>query len=202
MATRVHTFSQFLSDVAAGKLRQFTFLDPNYGTTSEENPQDIQLGERYIAQVVNALMRAKTWSKTALIINYDEHGGYYDHVPPPSALAPDSIPPILTSTDVPGAFNRYGFRVPLMVVSPWAKANYVSRVVQDHTSVLAFIERKWNLPAMTLRDANAHPMTDYFNFRHAAFATPPKLAAAPSLGPGLAKCHAAGLNPPLSGGVS
>ncbi len=202
MATRVHTFSQFLSDVAAGKLRQFTFLDPNYGTTSEENPQDIQLGERYIAQVVNALMRAKTWSKTALIINYDEHGGYYDHVPPPSALAPDSIPPILTSTDVPGAFNRYGFRVPLIVVSPWAKANYVSRVVQDHTSVLAFIERKWNLPAMTLRDANAHPMTDYFNFRHAAFATPPKLAAAPSLGPGLAKCHAAGLNPPLSGGVS
>ncbi len=69
--------------MAAGKLRQFTFLDPNYGTTSEENPQDIQLGERYIAQVVNALMRAKTWSKTALIINYDEHGGYYDHVPPP-----------------------------------------------------------------------------------------------------------------------
>ena len=202
MATRVHTFSQFLSDVAAGQLRQFTFLDPNYGTTSEENPQDIQLGERYIAQVVNALMRAKTWRKTALIINYDEHGGYYDHVPPPSALAPDSIPPILTSTDVPGAFNRYGFRVPLVVVSPWAKANYVSRVVQDHTSVLAFIERKWNLPAMTLRDANAHPMTNYFNFRHATFATPPKLAAAPSLGPGLANCHAAGLNPPLSGGVS
>ena len=87
-------------------------------------------------------------------------------------------------------------------LSPWAKANSLSRVVQDHTSVLAFIERKWNLPAMTLRDANAHPMTNYFNFRHAAFATPPLLAAAPSLGPGLAKCHAAGLNPPLSGGVS
>ena len=87
--------------------------------------------------------------------------------PAAAALAPDSIPPILTTTDVPGAFNRYGFRVPLMVVSPWARANYVSRVVQDHTSVLAFIERKWNLPAMTFRDANAHPMTDYFNFRHA-----------------------------------
>ena len=201
-ATRIHTFSQFLSDVAAGKLRQFTFLDPNYGTTSEENPQDIQVGERYIAQVVNALMNAKTWKNTVLIINYDEHGGYYDHVPPPPALAPDSIPPILTATDVPGAFDRYGFRVPLIVVSPWARRGYVSRVVQDHTSVLAFIERKWNLPAMTLRDANAQPMTDYFNFRHAAFATPPKLAPAPKLGPGLAKCHAAGLNPPLSGGGS
>ena len=200
MATRVHTFGQFLSDVAAGKLRQFTFLDPNYGTTSEENPQDIQVGERYIAQVVNALMHAKTWKNTVLIINYDEHGGYYDHVPPPPALAPDSIPPILTATDVPGAFNRYGFRVPLIVVSPWAKAHYVSRVVQDHTSVLAFVERKWNLPAMTLRDANAHPMTDYFNFRKPAFLRPPKLAKAPSLGPGLAACHAAGLNPPLTGG--
>ena len=58
MATRVHTFSQFLSDVGRGQAPPFTFLDPNYGTTSEENPQDIQLGERYIAQVVNALMRA------------------------------------------------------------------------------------------------------------------------------------------------
>jgi phospholipase C len=201
-ATRIHTFSQFLSDVAGGRLKQFTFLDPNYGTTSEENPQDIQVGERYIAQVVNALINAKTWKNTVLIINYDEHGGYYDHVPPPPALAPDSIPPILTATDVPGAFDRYGFRVPLIVVSPWARRGYVSRVVQDHTSVLAFIERKWNLPAMTLRDANAQPMTDYFNFRHAAFATPPKLAPAPKLGPGLAKCHAAGLNPPLSGGGS
>jgi len=199
-ASRLHNFGQFLSDVGAGRLRQFSFLDPNYGTTSEENPQDIQVGERYIAQVVNALMHAKTWKHTALIINYDEHGGYYDHVPPPPALAPDSIPPMLTATDVPGAFNRYGFRVPLIVVSPWAKAHYVSRVVQDHTSVLAFVERKWNLPAMTLRDANAQPMTDYFNFRHATFATPPTLAAAPKLGPGLAKCHAAGLNPPLSGG--
>jgi phospholipase C len=199
-ATRVHTFGQFLSDAAAGKLKQFTFLDPNYGTTSEENPQDIQLGERYIAQVVNTLMHAKTWKNTVLIINYDEHGGYYDHVPPPPALAPDSIPPMLTDADVPGAFDRYGFRVPLIVVSPWARPGYVSRIVQDHTSVLAFIERKWNLPAMTLRDANAHPMTDYFNFRHPAFATPPKLAPAPKLGPGLAKCHAAGLNPPLGGG--
>ena len=64
MATRVHTFGQFLADVAGGRLKQFTFLDPNYGTTSEENPQDIQLGERYLAQVVNALMRAKTWKNT------------------------------------------------------------------------------------------------------------------------------------------
>jgi phospholipase C len=198
-ASRIQHFGNFLSDAAGGRLPQFTFLDPDYTTTSEENPQDIQLGERYIAQVVQALMRAKTWKRTALFITYDEHGGYYDHVPPPPAIPPDSIPPMLTSTDVPGAFDRYGFRVPLIVVSPWAKPHYVSRVIQDHTSLTAFIERKWNLPAMTYRDANAHPMTDYFNFRKATFESAPTLAAAPKLGPGLAECHAAGLSPPLTG---
>ncbi len=199
MAKRVHPFNRFLSDVAAGKLPQLTFLDPNYETTSEENPQDIQLGERYIAQVVTALMRAPTWKHTALFITYDEHGGYYDHVPPPAAIPPDSIPPALTSDDAPGAFDRYGFRVPMIVVSPWARARYVSRLVEDHTSITAFIERKWNLPAMTFRDANASPMTNYFDFRRPAFLKPPKLAAAPKLGAGLAACHAAGLIPPLSG---
>ncbi len=198
-ASRVKHFNQFLSDVAAGKLAQFTFLDPNYETTSEENPQDIQLGERYIAQVVTALMRAPTWKRTALFITYDEHGGYYDHVPPPAAIPPDSIPPALTPDDVPGAFDRYGFRVPMIVVSPWARAHYVSRTLEDHTSITAFVERKWNLPAMTLRDANASPMTNYFDFRKPAFLASPRLAKPPALGPGLAACHAAGLTPPLTG---
>jgi phospholipase C len=196
-APRIRTFDRFLSDVAAGRLPQFTFLDPDYTTTSEENPQDIQVGERYIAQVVHALTQAKSWKHTALFITYDEHGGYYDHVPPPPAIVPDAIPPQLSATDTPGAFDRYGFRVPMIVVSPWARPRYVSRVVQDHTSMTAFIERKWNLPAMTFRDANARPMTDYFDFREPAFSTPPKLAAAPSLAPGLRECRAAGLSPPL-----
>jgi phospholipase C len=196
-APRIRTFDRFLSDVHAGRLPQFTFLDPNYDTTSEENPQDIQVGERFIAQVVQALTRARTWKNTALFITYDEHGGYYDHVPPPAAIPPDSIPPMLTGDDVPGAFDRYGFRVPMIVVSPWARARYVSSAVGDHTSITAFVERKWNLPAMTFRDANAHPLTDYFDFRRPSFATPPKLAAAPSLARGLAECHAAGLTPPL-----
>jgi phospholipase C len=198
-APRVHPIKQFHLDAAGGKLPQFTFLDPNYSTTSEENPQDIQLGEQFIASVVNALMRAPTWKRTALFITYDEHGGYYDHVPPPRAIKPDNINPIPVPGNVPGAYDRYGFRVPAIVVSPWAKRGYVSRVTQDHTSLTAFIERKWNLPAMTFRDANAHPMTDYFDFRHAAFAKPPKLVRAPSLAHGLAQCHAAGLNPPLPG---
>jgi phospholipase C len=198
-AHRIRKFDSFLADVRAGRLPQFTFIDPDYTTTSEENPQDVQLGERFVAQVVHALMAARTWQHTALFLTYDEHGGYYDHVPPPSAVVPDSIPPMLGSGDVPGAFDRYGFRVPMIVVSPWAKRRYVSRVVGDHTSITAFVERKWNLPAMTFRDANAHPMTDYFDFRRPSFETPPTLAKAPPLARGLAECHAAGLSPPLSG---
>jgi phospholipase C len=193
----LHKFDSFYPDVAAGKLPSFTFLDPNYTTTSEEDPQDIQVGEEFIARVVNALMKAPTWKNTALFITYDEHGGYYDHVPPPAAIKPDNIAPMLGPGDIKASYNRYGIRVPMIVVSPWAKKNYASRVVQDHTSMTAFIERKWNLPAMTYRDANAAPMTDYFDFSKPAFATPPKLAAAPSLSPGLKRCTAAGYKPPL-----
>jgi phospholipase C len=201
---RVRPMSQFFSDAANGSLPSFSFLDPDYGTTSEENPQDIQAGERFIAQVVGALTRSRQWHRTALFITWDEHGGYYDHVPPPRAIRPDNIAPItdpaaLSNPDVtlaPGGYDRYGFRVPLLVISPWARANYVSSVVQDHTSILAFMERKWNLPALSYRDANAHPMTDYFDFSRPAFAEPPKLAAAPAMAPGLELCKAAGLTPP------
>ncbi len=201
---RLRPMSSFFSDAANGSLPAFSFLDPNYDVTSEENPQDIQVGEGFIAQVVSALTRSRLWHKTVLFITWDEHGGYYDHVPPPPAIAPDNIAPItkpgaLSNPNVPlapGGYNRYGFRVPVFVISPWARSNYVSSVVQDHTSILAFIERKWNLPALTYRDANAHPMTDYFDFQRPAFANPPKLAGAPALKPGLELCKKAGLEPP------
>jgi phospholipase C len=193
---------RFYEDAAAGRLAPFQFIDPNYDTTSEENPQDIQLGERFLARIVHALVHSPAWRRTALFITYDEHGGYYDHVPPPRAIRPDSINPLPDPLQkaplVPGTYDRYGFRVPLIVVSPWARAGYRSRVVQDHTSITAFVERKWNLPAMTYRDANAHPMTDYFDFRRATFAEPPALHAMPGLAAGLAACHRNGLTPPLT----
>jgi len=165
---RLNKIDRFYADAAAGRLPAFSFLDPGYGTTSEENPQDIQVGERLVASVVQALMRSPQWDRTALFLTWDEHGGYYDHVPPPRAIRPDGARPIHApglAPLAPGGFDRYGFRVPMIVVSPWARARYVSSVVQDHASIAAFIERKWNLPAMTFRDATAAPMTDYFNFR-------------------------------------
>jgi phospholipase C len=110
----------------------------------------------------------------------DEHGGYYDHVPPPPALAPDDIPPdtsSVSSTTLPyNGFAQYGFRVPFAVISPFARPHYVSHRVMDHTSICALAEFKWNLPAMTYRDANAWPALDMLDVHRAAFTTPPRLA--------------------------
>jgi phospholipase C len=99
-----------------------------------------------------------------LVITYDEHGGYYDHVPPPVAIAPDAVPPILKPGEVAyDGFNRYGFRVPSVVVSPYARPGSVTHTVYDHTSILAMLERKWNLPALTYRDANANDLTGFLD---------------------------------------
>ncbi len=194
--THFEKVEQFHADAAAGRLPAVSYVEPNFSVSSEEDPQDVQFGEQFLEQVVRTLLRSPNWARSALIINYDEHGGYYDHVPPPAAVAPDDTPPMLAPGDQPGGYDRYGFRVPLVVVSPYARRDYVSRVVQDHTSTLAFIERTWNIGAMTLRDANAADMTDYLDLRRAPFREPPHLAHAAAIAPGLAVCKAHGENPP------
>ncbi len=156
--------AQFFTDAQAGTLPSFSLLDPNYDTQSQENPQNIVVGEAFMAQVVQALGSSPLWRSTLLILTYDEHGGYYDHVPPPAALAPDPIPPMVQPGESTyDGFHRYGFRVPAVLVGLYIKRNYVSHVVYDHTSILAFLERKWNLPALTHRDANGNDLTDFLD---------------------------------------
>jgi phospholipase C len=178
-ADKLKTAEQhFYADAAAGKLPAFCLVEPDFDHQSEENPQDISVGEAFSSRVVNAVMSAPTWKSTVLLFCYDEHGGYYDHVPPPPAPIPDGKGPDLQSGDVPGAYDRLGFRVPAVVVSPFARKNYVSHVVHDHTSVLALLEHKYNLPAMTHRDGWADDLTDSLDFHNPpAFLTPPTLAA-------------------------
>ncbi len=176
---KVKKFPQFLTDCAAGTLPTVSIVTPGVDVYNEERPHDIHLGEAYSASVINAVMHGPAWPKTVVLFMYDEHGGYYDHVPPPAAIAPDGIPPdIDVPPDQPGGFDRYGFRVPGMVISPFSKKDYVSHVVHDHTSVLRFIETKFNLGALTYRDANASDLLDTLDLSgRPAFLDPPELPA-------------------------
>jgi phospholipase C len=141
----------------------------------EEDPQDVYFGELWAYNLVNAVLQSPAWPRTLLVYIYDEHGGYYDHVPPPAAIAPDSIVPQLGPNDLPGGYDTYGPRVPAIVVSPYAKAGSATNVVHDHTSVLATIEAKWNLPAMTYRDANAATVMDFLDPANPSLLTPPAI---------------------------
>ena len=178
--SHLENVSEFFTDAAAGTLPAVSLVDPDFSNQSQENPQDVQYGDQFLSQVVQAVMASPQWSSTLLVWCYDESGGYYDHVPPPRAVKPDTVPPVLATGDKPGSFNRYGFRVPAGVVSPYARPDYVSSVVHDHTSVLRLVESKWNLPALSYRDAAADNLLDSVDLASPpAFLTPPALAAPP-----------------------
>jgi phospholipase C len=179
----VFPMGQYYTDVSNNALPSVTFIDPTETVTGknendEHPPGDPQVGQKFVANALNALMGSSSWSSSAFFLTYDEHGGFYDHVVPPAAPIPDNIPPKLGPGDTNVPFNQYGVRVPVVVASPYAKGHFVSHVVQDHTSITHFIEERFGLPSLTNRDANADPMMEMFDFSHAAFATPPSLPTA------------------------
>jgi phospholipase C len=196
----IRSTDQFFADADNGTLPAFSIVDPDFDAYSEENPQDIRKGESFAAEVINRVMHGKGWPQTLLIWVYDEHGGYHDHVPPPAAVPPDDVEghtlvgdgspvqrflrPFLPGlvenkenmTKGPHRYDRYGFRVPAVIVSPYARPDYVCTEVLDHTSVLRLVEQKWNLPALTARDAAAHSPLDALDLTG-----PPAFLAPPSL---------------------
>lgn len=187
--------ADYFTDAAAGTLPQVSFIDPVWNgpitlQNSEHPPADLQVGQAYVAGVIGALMASPNWSSSALFLTYDENGGFYDNVVPPAAPLPDAIAPLYEGAKYGGTFDRYGFRVPMTVVSPYAKPHFVSHVVNDHTSILSFIEHRFDLPALTRRDAAANPMLEFFDFNHPAFAKPPALPAATVDAVQLAACAA------------
>jgi phospholipase C len=210
-AANISPVAEFHAACATGTLPQVSFVDPEFGALSdigsplaslsqlslisgigkdletvggdEESPQDMYWGEAWAHEIITSVLSSPAWSRTLLIYTYDEHGGYYDHVPPPAAIKPDDIKPVLAAGDPAGGYNLYGPRVPAIVVSPYSKPNAVTDVVHDHTSVLATIEAKFNLPALTYRDANAATVMDFLDTSHAAFATPPTIAGPSLTGP-------------------
>jgi phospholipase C len=183
---RVKRINQFFDDAAAGTLPQVAFVDPGIareGAVSDDEhpPAIMQVGQRFLARVVDAVSKSPNWDKTAIFITYDEHGGFYDHVPPPKACPPDGYKPETTAGDAQGGFDIYGIRVPFVVISPYAKKKFVSHRVYDHTSILRFIEARFVMPALTNRDANAEAPWDMFDFDNAPNAVPPASVPMPPL---------------------
>ena len=184
--TREHTreYDRFLTDLAAGDVAEVTYLEPSIvgvegvDATDEHPHANMQYGQEWVAEIIRAIMASPIWAESAIILTYDEWGGFYDHVPPPEACDPGDFPPDLGAGDAPGEFDRLGFRVPLVVVSPWSRPGYVSDRTTDLTSVTRLLQARYLLPAMTTRDANAWPLLDMFDFSTQAFATPPELDAA------------------------
>jgi phospholipase C len=210
--TNMVPIERFYADCAAGTLPAVSMVDSGIGAADDlaglagldyppgvrkgaqpgeidqdEEDGNVSEGENFVSHVVNAVLRSPLWPRILLIWCYDEHGGDYDHVPPPRAIPPDNIAPKLGSDDPPGGYNMYGPRVPAVVVSGYARPRSVTNVVHDHTSILATIEAKWNVPALTHRDANAATLKDFLTTKP-TFPEPPKLAAPSGEAGTQAKC--------------
>ncbi|MDB6063597.1 MAG: sulfatase family protein [Verrucomicrobiaceae bacterium] len=169
-------FKEFLSDAEAGNLPAYSFIEPRYFPDIElpndqHPPHNVGMGEQLIASVYNAVRSSPQWKETLLIITYDEHGGCYDHAAPPLAIPPD------TSNAKPFGFDRYGVRVPALLISPFIKAGTVLRVTPDrclphqgpphpfdHTSVISTLRKCFTLgPPLSNRDAVAPNLESVLN---------------------------------------
>ncbi|HVU61291.1 MAG TPA: alkaline phosphatase family protein [Mycobacteriales bacterium] len=165
-------YAEFLADAASGTLANFTMVDPRFagegqGISGDDHPlSDLRAGDAFLSEVFHALANSPVWDKTLLVINYDEWGGFFDHVAPPPAAPGNQI---LDTQDVvrdprTGHITRVltGFRVPCILASPYTKGHpdkpRISSVAFDHASVLRFVEWNWSLHAMTPRDASI-PLT-------------------------------------------
>jgi phospholipase C len=185
LPSNVVPVSQYLDDAKNGTLPSVAFIETGYLSQRDEHPSsgtDVQVGAAYAASLINALMASPSWKDSAFILTYDEPGGTYDHVPPMSpVVSPDGIKPkdllpndiCTTGTGVNCDFTTSGFRVPLLVVSPFTRKNYVSHTGADYTAILKLIETRFNVPSLTARDAAQMDMTEFFDFQNVPWATPP-----------------------------
>jgi phospholipase C len=151
---------------------------PDPGTSGSTD--NIQNGAVLMSKIANALMASPSWKSSVFILTWDEGGGIHDHLVPPAMPKPDGYGPRKDlAIDQPGVFNQAGFRVPLIVVSPWTGPHMVSHTVRDHTSILKLIETRFKLPPLTARDAAADNMLEFFNFNTTPWLVPPSLPAQP-----------------------
>jgi len=153
------SYAQFLADAAAGTLPSVSFVDPSFlffeaGLCNSDHPHcDIRAGDAFLAEAFHTVASGPDWPSTIFVVLYDEGGGFFDHVAPPRAAAPNDVDP-----DLVDGKALLGFRVPAIVASPWSKGDpthpRVNSTVFDHTSVLKLLEWRWHLRPLTARDAS------------------------------------------------
>jgi phospholipase C len=180
--------SDFDNDVKNGTLPAVAQIESASDAGLDEHPSDydtspipLQQGAKYVSSIINAVMAGPLWKESAFVLTYDEFGGLYDHVSPYHTVNPDGIPPvdllpgdICTQSSGPICdFTYTGYRVPLIVVSPYTKKNYVSHTQADTTAILKFIETRFDLLPLNKRDAAQMDMTEFFDFTNPVWLTPP-----------------------------
>jgi phospholipase C len=143
---------QVLEDIANGQLQQVSWVIPD-GTDSDHAAINNGSGPSWVASIVNAIGNSEYWANTAIIITWDDWGGWYDHV----------APRVIKDGVSWGSGYVYGFRVPLIVVSPYAKAAYISHTTHDFGSILKFVESTFKLPSLDYADERADDLSDCFN---------------------------------------
>jgi len=155
------TAPQFATDAAAGKLPSVSWL---YGPTglSEHPVESVKDGQHWTAQQVDAVVKGGLWPNTVVFITWDDWGGWYDHVNPP-----------VVEKWRDGTPFRYGSRVGCLVLSPYAKAAYISHALHSHLSLIKFCEKTFGLPPINARDRAADDMSDCFDFTQKPLAPPP-----------------------------
>ena len=167
--THMFTMEQFFADAQNGTLPSYSFIEPRlFIAHNDQHPpmenftevSSVAAGELLINEVYQALRNGKNWERTMFILTYDEHGGCYDHVPPPTAVPPDPSKP---EGQYGFHFDRLGIRVPCVIVSPYTEAGTIINSTHDHTSIIKTVTNRWDLPHLTKRDKAAVDLSAALN---------------------------------------
>ena len=158
-APRIGYVEEFFAACEAGRLPAFTWIDPGFTYNDDHPPHHVGLGQLFIASIYEALAQSPLWERTLFIINYDEHGGFYDHVPPPQV--PD---------DYEG-FEQLGFRVPALIIGPWVKQG-VDPTVYDHASILKYVCERFGIEPWNARIAGVNSIGEALDTERMASGIP------------------------------
>jgi len=185
----VRQYQHFAADLLGPFPYNYVFIEPSYcllndykGSTSEHPLDDVRLGEGLIKATYEAIRNSPVWNTSILIITWDEHGGFFDHVMPPPAVAPGDTAPSAGHNKYGFTFQQYGPRVPAIVVSPWIPKNIVDHRLYDHSSIPATLEQLFAMDSMTERDGAANTVLPLLSLDAARDDTPTTLPS-PSSSP-------------------